>query len=111
MRRILAALALHIVALSGTANADDMIGDAKAGEEVARAICAECHFVAEDQPLIPRADAPPFPEIVSDPAVTEISLRVFLRTPHLTMPNLQLSEKETDDIVRFMLALKAQARQ
>ena len=45
----------------------------------------------------------------ADPAVTELSLRVFLQTPHRNMPNLQLSQKETDDVIGFILSLKAQA--
>ncbi len=83
--------------------------DPAAGEELAREVCAQCHFVAEDQPLIPRADAPPFDEIAADLAVTELSLPVFLQTPHRNMPDLQLSQKETDDVIGFILSLKAQA--
>jgi hypothetical protein len=45
----------------------------------------------------------------ADPAVKELSLRVFLQTPHRNMPNLQLSQKETDDVIGFILSRKAQA--
>jgi hypothetical protein len=37
-----------------------------------------------------------------------MSLRAFLQTPHLTMPNLILSAKETDDIIAYLLALKGE---
>ncbi len=83
--------------------------DPAAGEELAREVCAQCHFVAENQPLTPRADAPPFDEIAADLAVTELSLLVYLQTPHRNMPDLQLSQKETDDVIGFILSLKAQA--
>ena len=83
--------------------------DPAAGEELAREVCAQCHFIAENQTLIPRADAPPFDEIAADLAVTELSLPVFLQTPHRNMPDLQLSQKETDDVIGFILSLKAQA--
>ena len=82
------------------------IADLAAGEKLATVVYAQCHFVAETQPLIPRADAPPFDVIAADPAVTELCLRVFLQTPHRNMPDLQLSQKETDDVIGFILGLK-----
>ena len=83
------------------------MADPAAGEKLAREVCAQCHFVAENQPAIPRADAPPFDQIAADPSVTEIGLRVFLQTPHRNMPDLQLSQKETDDVISFILGLKS----
>ena len=56
--------------------------------------------------MIPRADAPPFDVIADDPGVTDISLRVFFQTPHRNMPNLQLSQKETDDVIGYILSRK-----
>ena len=111
MRRIFLSwvTTLTIAIVSASAANAQMIGDTKAGEALARAVCAECHFVAEDQTTTPRADAPPFQNIVADPAVTELSLRVFLQTPHRSMPNLQLSSKETDDVIRFLLSLRAES--
>ncbi len=84
------------------------MADPAAGEKFALEVCAQCHFVAETQPLIPRADAPPFDVIAADPSVTELGLRVFFRTPHLNMPDLQLSQQETDDVISFILSLKTQ---
>ena len=85
------------------------IADSKAGKTLAMEVCAQCHFVSETQALIPRADAPPFEDIAADPGVTELSLRVFLQTPHRNMPDLQLTRKETDDVIGFILNLRAQA--
>ncbi len=111
MRRIFLSSLTFVagIMLAASAANAQMIGDAKAGEALARSVCAVCHFVAEDQPNIPRADAPPFSIIVDSPAVTETSLRVFLQTPHRNMPNLQLSEQETDDVIRFLLNLKVES--
>lgn len=105
--RYLTAVALVSLALAapGAGHAQS-IGDAAAGEKLALEVCAQCHFVAENQPLIPRADAPPFDVIMADPSVTEMGLRAFFQTPHRNMPDLQLSQKETDDVIRFLLSLK-----
>ena len=35
----------------------------------------------------PGQGAPSFSQIAAEPSATEMSLRVFLRTPHPTMPN------------------------
>jgi hypothetical protein len=39
--------------------------------------------------------------------VTETSLRVFLRTPHTRMPDFILSRAETDDVISYILSLRA----
>ena len=107
--RMFAAVAIGVGVLAPTIVQGQTIGDPAAGEQLAREVCARCHFVAENQPLIPRADAPPFDQIATDPAVTDLSLRVFFQTPHRNMPNLQLSQKETDDVIAFILSLKGKS--
>ena len=81
-------------------------GDAKAGERLARDVCANCHFVEQGQQGIFLDGAPAFQDMANDPAITALALRVLLRTPHETMPNLVLSEIETDDIISYILNLK-----
>ena len=104
--RVLATMAIGFAILAPTIAQGQTMADPAAGEKLAIEVCAQCHFVDEDQPNIPRADAPPFDEIVADPAVTELSLRVFFQTPHRSMPNLQLSQKETDDVIGYLLSLR-----
>jgi len=106
--RILAAVAFGLGVLTPAIVEGQTMADPAAGGKLALEVCAQCHFVAESQPKIPRADAPPFDVIAAEPSVTELSLRVFLRTPHRNMPDLQLSQKETDDVIGFILSLKAQ---
>lgn len=107
--RILSAAAIALFMLAPTVAQGQTVADLAAGQKLALEVCAQCHFVAETQSLIPRADAPPFDEIAADPAVTELGLRVFLQTPHRNMPDLQLTRKETDDVIGFILNLQAQA--
>jgi len=106
--RLLAALMIAGSVMAPTIVEGQTMADPAAGAKLALEVCAQCHFVAENQPLIPRADAPPFDEVAAEPSVTELSLRVFLQTPHRNMPDLHLSQKETDDVIGFILSLKGQ---
>ncbi len=97
-----------IVVLLGAlpALAQALPGDRYAGHTLARDVCAACHFIESEDMGDSWADAPAFQDVADDPAITAISLRVFLGTWHQNMPNLMLSEAETDDIIAFILSLK-----
>lgn len=82
-------------------------GDIFAGREIAAAECTECHIIGEDAlggNLL--LGAPTFMEVADDPAVTELSLRVFLQSPHQLMPNFVFSETEADAIIAYILSLR-----
>jgi mono/diheme cytochrome c family protein len=81
-------------------------GDPVAGRNFARQGCAVCHFVESEDLGLSWSGAPAFQEVADDPAVTEISLRIFLRTPHEDMPNFMLTPSETDDVISYILSLK-----
>ena len=50
--------------------------------------------------------APAFQDVAGEPAVAYLALRVFLRSPHEVMPDLMLSDTETDDVITYILSLK-----
>ena len=104
-RCVLLAAGLAALALPGLAA--DLPGDSVAGEALAREVCAVCHAIDATMPD-PGEGAPPFDMVVADPAVTEMSLRVFFQLPHLDMPDLMLDGEETDDIVSYLLQLRQQ---
>ena len=81
-------------------------GDPVAGGNFARKLCATCHFVEAEDLGLSWSGAPAFQEVADDPAVTEVSLRVFLRTPHEDMPDYMLTPAETDDVIAYILSLK-----
>lgn len=108
LRLLAAAGTVVILSLAEPAGAQDGPGDPEAGGEFARKVCATCHVVTADWPANPRSAAPAFVEIAQEPSVTALSLRVFLRSPHRRMPNLILSEKETDDVIAYILALRGE---
>lgn len=97
--------ALLIPLLAPAAQAQDP-GDVVAGERFAREVCAECHAVEKGDTLVALNGAPPFQQVANDPTASEIGLRVFLRTPHKNMPDLILTEEQTDDIITYILSLR-----
>ena len=105
-RLIIAVAPLLLAAV--TASAQDVPGDLQAGQDLALTICAACHDVGGQPPegLFFKGDPPPFRLVADDPAVTALSLRVFLRTPRRNMPNIMLSQQETDNVIVFILSLR-----
>ena len=44
--------------------------------------------------------------IATTQGTTALSLNVFLRSSHKTMPNLMMERREADDLVAYILSLK-----
>ncbi len=100
-------LTLGALATLGGAGLAQEVGDAVAGHDLATRECSVCHIVGPDAVggnLF--VGAPTFMEVAADPAVTELALRVFLQSPHETMPSLILAESEIDDLARYILSLR-----
>lgn len=76
-----------------------------AGESLATRWCSQCHATKPGQ-VSRNPDAPPFAELAAQPSITPYSLRVLLRTPHASMPNLMLEPDEMDAITSYILSLK-----
>ncbi len=99
-------LAICLVLAATQAGTQSLIVDPVAGRNLALRACAECHAVA-NQPGGQVSDAvPSFTTIARSRTTTELSLRVFLQTPHAPMPNLMLARREIDDVVSYILSLK-----
>ena len=104
MRSLIMMLVLGPLLVAGQAMGQE-VGDRVAGKEIALSICAECHFVADEQVELPDFDAPPFEAIAAEPSVTELSLRVFLQTPHNRMPDILLTQEQEDNVITYILSL------
>lgn len=74
------------------------------GRRVAETWCANCHVVAPGARGPAGDAAPPFPAIARMPSTTEMSLRVFLQTPHPSMPDYRLTGEELDAVTAYILA-------
>ena len=95
------------MASAAPAPADNTLpGNPVEGRRFAGTVCIACHYVETEDRGVSSAGAPAFQDVADDPAITAISLRVFLRTPHETMPDLILTAAETDNVIAYILSLK-----
>ena len=97
---------LLLLVTAAPVSAQDMVGDPDGGRRLAEEACVLCHTVSPGDRTYTLIGAPPFQAVADDPAVTSASLRLFLQTPHETMPDLILTATETDDIVAYILGMK-----
>jgi mono/diheme cytochrome c family protein len=108
-KRLLTILAGSLAGLAGiaTAGARELPGDPAPGHALALKDCVECHEVEPGERDGKLPDPPAFQNLADDPAMTALALRVFLSTPHATMPGLILSDAEIDDVIAWIHSLKA----
>ena len=98
--------ALLTIILAATLAAGENAGaDQSKGRVLAEQRCSQCHGVKRGEKS-PSVAAPSFTDVADEPSLTEYTLRVFLRTPHPTMPNLIIKPDEMDDIVSYIVSLK-----
>jgi mono/diheme cytochrome c family protein len=99
---IAAALAVPIEAL-----AQPLEGNLSSGRQLAIEICSGCHQVDAD--ISSKGAYPPsLEDIAKLPSTTALSLRAFLRSSHITMPNLLIFAPDIDDLIVYILSLKQQ---
>jgi cytochrome c len=91
------------VALPVSALGQQLAGNPSSGHQTATTVCASCHRVVGGKSGL---GPPSFVDIANMPSTTELSLRVFLRSSHKEMPNLIISESDTDDVIAYILDLK-----
>ncbi len=96
------ALALAVILGMPFLAAADDAGDPINGRHIATAWCSNCHTLAGSTQAT-ATGAPAFSAIAADRSITPTSLRVFLQTPHDRMPDLHLSNTETDDLIAYVL--------
>ena len=106
LRRFIATLLVGLLHV-GTAEAEE-IGNAQRGSEYAEKMCASCHAVRLQELESPVAEATPFKMIADKPEMTRLALKVFLQSPHPTMPDLMLSAEDADNVIAYILSLKHQ---
>lgn len=104
MRRAISALAVVCVA-AASAVAGEARADSARGLALAERWCSQCHGLRPNE-ASPTPEAPSFPRIAAEPSATEPALRVFLRTPHPSMPNFILQHDDIDDLVSYILSMK-----
>ena len=98
-------LALSLAMATGSATAQ-ALGDAHEGFVYADGVCSECHAVKKGERVSPHERAPAFEVVANTRGMTEMALRVWFQSPHPSMPNLMLTEKNADDLVAYIMSLK-----
>ena len=104
-RRIVLATLATLLAAS-PAKAQDPLGDAMRGEVLARTVCIDCHAVDRGFRGTDITGAPAFQDVADMSSATALSLRVFLLSPHLTMPNFVLDDQQIDDLIAYIHSLR-----
>jgi mono/diheme cytochrome c family protein len=104
--RVLSSLIVALMTLGQAGAVAQEFGDAQAGRDFAREVCAACHEVEGQDVGSPHPDAPTFRRIAVEPGMTATALFVILRTPHREMPDLVLTPDETRDVAAYILTLK-----
>ncbi len=105
MRRFILPIALLAGASPAAAQSD--LGDIAAGRRLAETWCANCHRVSPTGPGPATDAAPALAAVAALPTTTPLALRVFLQTPHRNMPNFQLSREQTDNLIAYIMSLRA----
>jgi mono/diheme cytochrome c family protein len=79
--------------------------DAGAGEKIARTWCGNCHQIGSETRKTNDA-VPSFASIANMSSTTQLSLSVFLSTPHGRMPDYALSRAEIRDVSAYIISLR-----
>ena len=103
--------ALASAAQAQTSTADQIA----AGRNFAERGCGACHVVAQQRDELPvlTPPGPSFAVLAQRPSLTEASLREFLGSNHRdlvpagAMPDPRLADYQIDEIVAYMMSLKA----
>src|ERR1035441_3782771 len=105
MKRIYFAMVL-LIAVTCRAGAQQP-GDPLKGAKLAQSVCAQCHAVRNGQLRSPNPMAPSFSNIAKWPGMTEITLRAWLLSSHPLMPNIILDDDARNNVIIYILSLKA----
>jgi mono/diheme cytochrome c family protein len=106
MRRF--ACLMSVLLLAAAASQAQVPGDAHQGAMWARNVCSECHAIRSEQGRSPNPRSPTFVELANTPGMTPAALTVALTTPHAGMPMFVLNQEQRQDIIAYILSLKAQ---
>ncbi|MDE5444104.1 cytochrome c [Bradyrhizobium sp. CSA207] len=79
---------------------------ASEGHRLAQAWCQTCHAVEPHMPGL-FDQAPSFQAIADRHGTTALSLKVFWRTSHQTMPNLVITPEQADALAAYILSLRS----
>jgi len=104
MTKMIATVLLGSIGFLTSASAQSV--DPSVGRHLAETVCSACHQISATSPNpSPSSGAPSFVDISRMPSMSELAIKVFLRTSHPTMPNFILSPEEIDSVTAYILSL------
>jgi cytochrome c len=103
---LVALAAFFFMRIRGAGGATVEETSASEGHRLAKAWCQSCHAVEPHATRTP-GPGPNFEAVANQPGITELSLKVFLRTSHKDMPNLIIAPDQADALVNYILSLKS----
>jgi len=108
-RKSIAAFVFAVSLSLATSHSPTFAGDPSSVRGVIAEHCIECHRVPGflDAPRSPEIGAPDFADIAQDRKIyTTKRLKAFLRQPHFPMRQFTLSDRDIDNILAFIFALR-----
>jgi mono/diheme cytochrome c family protein len=102
---IIALAALFFVRMHNAGGETLATDSASTGHRLAEAWCKQCHAIDSATAGAP-ATAPDFAAVANQPSTTSLALKTFLQTSHKSMPNLEITPSEADDLVNYILSLR-----
>jgi mono/diheme cytochrome c family protein len=103
-RQMVWSMAVTTLLASGQAQAQQReVG----GLSVAKAVCSRCHAVEKNSPPSRDKAAPRFEEIANSGITAGEISKALETTPHRRMPNFRMDRGVLDDLVNYILSLKA----
>jgi mono/diheme cytochrome c family protein len=95
-----------LLLLPGVAAAQDL-GNVKVGKEFAERVCADCHDVEAGGEISVNPDAPSFQSVADTQGMSARALAVWLQSSHPTMPNFILKPDDMDNVIAYIMSLRA----
>ena len=102
---LIGALAFFLLRLHQANGAGQPSESIAAGHRLAEAWCRECHAIGAI-PTGAKKAPPDFAAVANRPSTTALSLKVFLKTSHPTMPNIIIGPSQADDLANYIMSLK-----
>lgn len=110
VRFLIAASAFLLAGHVSRAGAQGTVGQETAlvetGARIARETCASCHSIGAGPEKKAVSAAPSFEAIAAMPSISELAIKVFLQTPHASMPNIMLAQAQINALAAYILSLR-----
>jgi mono/diheme cytochrome c family protein len=95
-----------LAASAGFAAEQAGTGDPQAGFAYAKEVCANCHAISDYASPVPAATA--FDQIAIRKSAE--ALFEWMHSTHPTMPNITLKQEDLNDVIAYILSLKADSQ-